>query len=190
MLVPISRLPSHACTDRTSIQLSLLINKHWVSWAGPPKELITDSAGEFCSEEFSKYLQSMDTKGHTVAAEAHWQLGRCERHGAILQTMLDKYQQDQPISSDDEFEMALQHCCAAKNSLSRYRGYSPEILVLGKSRHVPASNMNEEPGPADMLADQTLDLPESSQTLEVIKMFLTKPPTERKCPCCLHQDRS
>eukprot|EP00435_Cladocopium_sp_Y103_P051429 s1984_g16.t1 len=143
------------CTHRpTSTELSLLINRHWVSWAGPPRELITDSAGEFCSEEFSRYLQSMDTKGHTVAAEAHWQLGRCERHGAILQTMLDKYQQDQIISSDMEFEMALQHCCAAKNSLSRYRGYSPEIRVLGKSRHVPASNLNEEAGPADMLADQ------------------------------------
>ena len=144
------------CPNRpTSSQLALLINKYWVSWAGPPKELITDNAGEFCSEEFCRYLQSMDTKGHAIAAEAHWQLGRCERHGAVLQTMLDKYQQDHSIGTDEEFEMALQHCCAAKNSLSRYRGYSPEILVLRKCRHTPASNLNEEPGPSDLLAEQT-----------------------------------
>lgn len=76
--------------------------------------------------------------------------------------MLDKYQQSQPISNEDEFDIALQSCCTAKNSLSRYRGYSPEILVLGKSRHVPASNMSDTCDSAQTLADQAFsDNPET-----------------------------
>ena len=104
------------CDQRpTSRQLIRLINQHWISWAGPMKQLLTDSAGEFCSEEFCTYLQGMDIKGSTIAGGAHWQLGRCERHGYILQTMLDKYQQSQPVVTEDEFEQALQSCCTAKN---------------------------------------------------------------------------
>ena len=40
--------------------------------------------------------------------------------------------------------MLLQHCISAKNSLSRHRGFSPEILVLGKSRHDPFSNCSDD----------------------------------------------
>ena len=142
------------CEHRpNSEQLSQLFNKYWINWAGPPKMLLHDSAGEFCSEEFARYLQGYDFRSSTIPAEAHWQLGRCERHGAILQAMLEKWQVHHPISCFSDFEMALSHNVAAKNSLSRHRGYSPEILVLGKSRHVPACNTNEEVGPADWLAD-------------------------------------
>ena len=160
------------CDQRpTSRQLTRLINQHWISWAGPMKQLLTDSAGEFCSEEFCTYLQGMDIKGSTIAGGAHWQLGRCERHGYILQTMLDKYQQNQPVVTEDEFEQALQSCCTAKNSLSRHRGYSPEILVLGKSRHVPASNMNDACDSAQVLADQASESNPEEWTPE-IKWFM------------------
>eukprot|EP00435_Cladocopium_sp_Y103_P032729 s2065_g8.t1 len=157
-----------SCEQRpTSRQLIRLINQHWISWAGPMKQLLTDSAGEFCSDEFCTYLQGMDIKGTAIAGEAHWQLGRCERHGWVLQTMLDKYQQSRPILNEDEFDQALQSCCAAKNSLSRYRGYSPEILVLGKSRHVPAANMNENVDSAQLLADQASESDPSKWTPEI-----------------------
>ncbi|CAL1153804.1 unnamed protein product [Cladocopium goreaui] len=81
------------CEHRpNSEQLALLFTKYWINWAGPPKMLLHDSAGEFCSEEFARYLQGYDIRSSTIPAEAHWQLGRCERHGAILQAMLEKWQ--------------------------------------------------------------------------------------------------
>ena len=40
----------------------------------------------------------------------------------------------------------LQLLCNAKNSLSRHAGYTPEILVLGKSQQVPDSNSSETDG--------------------------------------------
>ena len=145
-----------------------LIKTHWITWAGAPRTLMSDSAGEFCSEEFGNFLQSLDVKSVIVPAEAHWQLGRCERHGAILQNMLDKYQKDQPIRNPQDLREALLQCVQAKNSMSRIHGYTPEILVLGRSRHAPACNSNEQTGSSDwMVPDQDTEVPlEGSRFLE------------------------
>lgn len=130
--------------NRQSGEIIKGIKEQWMSWAGPPKRIMTDSAGEFCSDEFAEFVKQFEIRTFVIPAEAHWQLGKCERHGAILQGMLDKYQADHSVTNSEEFLDALQHCVSAKNSLSRHRGFSPEILVLGKSRHDPFSNCSEE----------------------------------------------
>ena len=136
--------------QRTSFQV-IQMNKHWIQWAGPPKQIMTDSAGEFCSEEFAKYLQSQNILSTVIPTEAHWQMGKCERHGAIIQGMLNKYQIEHPITCESDFDNALSLIITAKNSLSRHRGYSPEILVLGKSRHTPACVSNDEEEATDWM---------------------------------------
>ena len=78
-------------------------------------------------------------------------MGKCERHGALLQGMLNKYQVEHPIVNEKDFDNALSQLVTAKNSLSCHRGYSPEILVLGKSRHVPACVSNDDEEAADWL---------------------------------------
>ena len=142
------------CESGSSKEVASQMQAHWFSWAGPPRQLMCDSAGEFCSEEFSRFLQSHDVQAIVIPAEAHWQLGKCERHGAILQDMLNKYQLEQPITCREELEKILCHCTSAKNSLSRCKGYSPEILVLGKSRNWPASVSNDEDSPADFMPEE------------------------------------
>ena len=139
---------SHQRDTQTVIQH---LNQHWIQWAGPPQRIMTDSASEFCSEEFSKFLQAMNTQSTVIPAEAHWQMGKCERHGSILQAMLNKYQIEHPITCDQDFDIALSQSVSAKNSLSRHRGYSPEILVLGKSRHVPSCVSNDPEEPSDWI---------------------------------------
>ena len=138
----------------TSLELSQQLMTYWFNWAGPPKMIMSDSAGEFCSDEFGQFLQRHDVQSRIIPAEAHWQLGKCERHGAIVQDMLTKMHLDNPIANQEQFEEALCQCMNAKNSLSRHKGYSPEILVLGKSRHTPVSLSSDDFGPADFLEDE------------------------------------
>ena len=88
-----------------------------------------------------------------VAAYAHWQLGKTERHGEILQEMLRKYDSEHPITNSDEFTTALTLCCNAKNALARQRGYTPEILVLGKSRILPGTNSQDQIDASQVLAE-------------------------------------
>ena len=75
--------------------------------------------------------------------------------------MLYKYDHDQPVNSAEEFQQALRHCCQAKNKLSRVKGYTPEILVLGKRRPLPGSVCGDHPTAAQYLADS--ETPEGIQ---------------------------
>eukprot|EP00435_Cladocopium_sp_Y103_P017306 s4178_g4.t1 len=146
----------------------------WTQWAGPCKQLIIDNASPLCSEQFAQFMQSQDTHLRVVAAYAHWQMGKTERHGEIIQQMLAKYDHDQPIENAEDFQHALRHCCQAKNSLSRVKGYTPEILVLGKSQPLPGSLCDDVPTASQFLADS--DTPEGIQ----FRMQLLKRECARK----------
>ena len=61
----------------------------WLNWAGPPNEILLDSATEFLSQLFVEFLQSMNVHCQVIPPDAHWQLGRIERHGGVLQHMLN-----------------------------------------------------------------------------------------------------
>ena len=87
-------------------------------WAGPPNMMVIDSGTEFNSETFTKFLQRNDVKPTTIAPYAHWQNGRSERHGHILQTMLNKLDHETPIQTYTELQHALIQCTQAKNTLS------------------------------------------------------------------------
>ena len=111
----------------------------WLHWAGPCKQLIIDNDSALCSEKFSQLAQEQNIHLRVVAAYAHWQMGKTERHGDIVQHMLMKYDHDRPILNEAMFRQVLTQCFVAKNSLARSKGYTPEILVLGKSQALPGS---------------------------------------------------
>ena len=88
----------------------------WFNWAGPPNLLCVDAATELNSDEFSSFLQRHSVKCRTCAAEAHWQNARTERHGGILQLMLNKIDLEQPITTYEQMSAALSHVTSTKNN--------------------------------------------------------------------------
>ena len=126
----------------------------WFQWAGAPLELHTDAGTEFTSREFANMLTQFNIKAVVAAPGAHWQIGKVERHGEILQTMLRKYEHDFPIKSYQDLQTALAHCTSAKNALSLRHGYSPDILTFGKTVRVPASVTSDYNLPSHLLADE------------------------------------
>ena len=121
-------------------------------WAGPPNELITDAGTEFTSEVFGQFMQQNGIKLTVIPPDAHWQMGRTERHGDILQAMLSKYELDHPINTYNDLQVALAMCTAAKNACSLRHGFSPEVLVFGKGLRVPASITGDDDLPAHLTA--------------------------------------
>ena len=125
----------------------------WFQWAGPCQQLVVDNMSPICSDQFATLAQGQNIHLRIIAAYAHWQNGKTERHGDIIQHMLEKFDIDNEISTDAEFRQALRLCCQAKNSLARAKGYTPEILVLGKSRKLPGGICEDIPDPAKYLAE-------------------------------------
>ena len=162
----------HVATPSGTSQEALMqaFQRMWMSWAGPPQTVYVDPASSFNSETWRDQMQALDVRIKMTAAEAHWQLGRVEIHGGVLNRMMDRMDSEHPVTSPDKFEKMLMLACNAKNSLSRIRGYSPEQAVLGISSRLPASITsceNENVG-SHALADSATEASERFQ--ETLKM--------------------
>ena len=125
----------------------------WLSWAGIPGELLVDAGSELNSDEFMTFLQSYNIRATTISPEAHFQNGKSERHGAILQHMLTKFDMEHAIQSYTDLQNATWWCIQAKNACSLKGGYAPEVLVLGKHTRLPGSVSSDMLLPAHMLAE-------------------------------------
>lgn len=139
--------------SRTSDSAIQCLIQAWLCWAGAPVELVIDSASELNSEEFTHFLQQYGIKCTTTVPDAHWQNGRAERHGAILEEMLQKIDREFPINSYSQLQRCLWHATQAKNANSLRKGFSPEILVFGKALRLPGSTCGDDQLPAHGLAD-------------------------------------
>ena len=92
----------------------------------------------------------MGIKSTIIPPQAHWQMGRSERHGEILQQMLRKYEDEHNISNYAELQIALTMCTSAKNSCSLRQGFSSEMLVFGKG----LSNTSDDELPSHITATE------------------------------------
>ena len=126
--------------------------ERWLSWAGAPGEMVTDSGTEFNSEKFATFCQEHDLRCRVTSHEAAWQNAKCERHGGILKHMLDKFDYEHPIETVQQLEIALSLCLQAKNATGLKGGYTPEMLVLGKQTRVAASIASDDNPTSHLLA--------------------------------------
>ena len=67
--------------SRETKDLINMLNQFWISWAGPPNEMQTDSGTEMTSHDFTEFTQRFNIRNNVIPPEAHWQQGKIERHG-------------------------------------------------------------------------------------------------------------
>ena len=120
---------------------ALLTN--WISIYGPADKSLTDNEGEFVNNKFFDLCEQFNIVivMHTTAAASSWSNGLMERHNLILADILNKVIADTGCS----FNVALQWCATAKNSLQNVHGFSPYQLALGQNPKLPALLTNSLP---------------------------------------------
>ena len=143
-----------ASPAKTSQDLIRVLNQHWLSWAGPPTEMVVDSGTEMNSQEFAEFTQRFNIRSTTTAPDAHWQSGKIERHGAFLQSMLSKVDMEHPVLDYDNLQQTLNQRTHAKNSLSIRHGYAPEVIVFGKHTRLVGSVLSDSSLPSHEQAIQ------------------------------------
>ena len=80
-----------------------------------------------------------------AAGEAHWQIGKCERHGQWFNIMLTKVlQQIQPVD-EEEWRLCVDSVLDQKNRLLRKHGFSPYQHALGRDPPLPADLLVDRP---------------------------------------------
>ena len=114
----------------------------WTRWAGNPKQIVTDPAGEFISQEWKNFLQKEGIIPTLTVLPEH--KGRIEKHGDLIKETLSRMDQDSPFKEIGEVDSAIRLAFQAKNALIQKHGFSPEQAVLGKGTPLPSSNGSDE----------------------------------------------
>eukprot|EP00435_Cladocopium_sp_Y103_P052219 s999_g16.t1 len=116
----------------------------WINWAGPPKILEVDPARTNLSDELGQFCQTLGIDMVHIAADAHWQLGKVERHSQWFEQILEKVHDEHPPTSPEEFVDNVMMVQIAKNSLITVAGASPYQIVFGRNPRVPQDLLQEE----------------------------------------------
>ena len=126
-------------SSRHGTQVLAMLRETWLAWAGAPKHMYLDPAGELRSQEFLTALQELNIS-HFSTAEA-WQRGRIERHGDVVKEMLNRIDQESPISNVEKFDQMLCQCFQAKTSLCRHKGYALGAHGLASSEDLDSERL-------------------------------------------------
>lgn len=126
----------------TSPLLRQLLNEHWITWAGPPKEIVLDPAPTNLGEPLVVSSELQGTNVRPIAAGAHWQLGKTESHGGWFAHVLDRLIEEHQPSSKEEWLECVHHA-HIKNQVVQVHGFSPHQYVFGKGVHLPDDLLSE-----------------------------------------------
>ena len=115
----------------TSRECAEAFMERWVSWAGWPKNLVSDR-GLHNRGRFSRTLGAHGVSIRNIGLESPEQLGRTERHGDLWKMNAKRVIRHKKVRGS--FDMKLLACenNPVMNDNIRKEGYSPSQWLLGK----------------------------------------------------------
>ena len=119
------------------------IMQSWIAYFGVPGSILNDNGGEFTAEEIREMKSILNVVDLTTGADSPWQNGLCEKNHALVDTILERLDEDYP---DVDLSTKLAWAGMAKNSLQMTYGWSPNQLVFGQNPRLP--NIISEGPPA------------------------------------------
>ena len=129
-------------SPETSKLLWSLLQEHWISWAGPPKEIVLDPSATNLGEPLIVPLEHRGIHVRQIAAGAHFQLGKVESHGGWFNRVLEKILTEFPPSTHEDWLECVCHA-HVKNSMLQHHGVTPHQFVFGRNPDVPEDLLNE-----------------------------------------------
>ena len=134
-------------SDRTSAMAFQVLRDVWILPYGPMRELVTDCDGSFRGEtDFLKPLSVLGIQLKIIPADAHWQLGRAERHGYAIKTIMTKIIDSLQFHEIEDLKLAAIMACDAKNDMLRRAGASPYMFALGRRPKLPGALLSDPEG--------------------------------------------
>ena len=122
-----------------------VLRDSWIAWAGVPRHLSVDPAKPNISDALAEFVENNGITMHQTAADAHWQLGKVERHGQWFARTFDRVCSEVHPNTPEQFVDCVIQTQTAKNTLISQSGVSPCQLVFGKNPYVPQDLLQDDP---------------------------------------------
>ena len=121
------------------------LRDRWIAWSGPPQKLVVDPSQPNLSQTLGDFCNNHGVDLQQTAADAHWQLGKVERHGQWFQRILSRILDEMRPQTEQDWLSCVFQAQSAKNSLLTEAGASPFQLVFGRNPRVPTDLLQESP---------------------------------------------
>ena len=159
---------------RTTEHVVRALVNGWFRFFGPLENILLDAEGAMKSLDFQEMAAQAGCTMRFVPADAHWQLGRAERHGAVAKEIANRIIVQHGVQTAEEMEMVVTMAGFAKNQLIRTAGVAPSQWVFGRSPRIPGVLISEGARVEDkqMLSNSKKLQRTELMRLEAMKTFL------------------
>ena len=99
------------------------------------------------SQAFAGAQEQAGIRVLSIAAEAHNQLGKVEKHGHLFEVVLQKVLDTVQPSTKEEYHQCIRETMSSKNETLNHHGLSPCQHVFGRNPRVPEDLVQETPCP-------------------------------------------
>ncbi|CAK0855319.1 unnamed protein product [Prorocentrum cordatum] len=119
------------CGNTTAKEMKEVVLKDWIHHYGKPEVFRTDPEGCFKQVEQRAWVSGNGMEWRPEPGEAHWRMGVIERCIETVKDIATRLAWELPDDTDpaDIFRWA----CVANNDLMRHQGYSPMMLMMGRT---------------------------------------------------------
>ncbi|CAK0882620.1 unnamed protein product [Prorocentrum cordatum] len=137
------------CGNTTAKEMKETVLKSWIQHYGKPEVLRSDPEGCFRQAEHRAWLSGHGIEWRPEPGEAHWRMGVVERCIETIKEIATRMAWEVP--DDIEPQEIFTWACAANNDLMRHNGYSPLMLLMGRT---PAGHgLQDEENPSTLSAE-------------------------------------
>ncbi|CAK0839863.1 unnamed protein product [Prorocentrum cordatum] len=129
--IPCQKGVEEHCGNTTAKEMKEVVLKDWIHHYGKPEVFRTDPEGCFKQVEQRAWVSGNGMEWRPEPGEAHWRMGVIERCIETVKEIATRLAWELPDDTDpaDIFRWA----CVAKNDLMRHQGYSPMMLMMGRT---------------------------------------------------------
>ena len=132
--------------DRTPNGILEVVIALWFRTFGPPDEIVTDLEPSVVGGAFTEALARFSVQLRTVPRDAHWELGKGERHGHSLKWIVSRLTDQFGPTTGKDMHMLLAMGTRAKNVLIRRSGASLCQWAFGRNPKLPAGLLSDPDG--------------------------------------------
>jgi len=152
--------------DRSEPTVVKVLVDGWLRYFGAPDHLVVDAEGALRGCQFEQLVAQGGVQLRFVPPDAHYQLGKCERHDQTVKWMMQRLVNQFAALSQEEMDLIAVMSTQAKNALVRRCGASPNQWVFGRQPKIPAALLSE---PEAVEPKQLLDNSGALQQIEAVR---------------------
>ena len=136
--------------DEKGISLQKALERAWIQFHGPPKQLYVDEGTGWASDSTATWCEQHDIELRIAPGQAHTRTSIVERRHQLVRKAVSIFMLEHELKGLDGVQQALSWVVPSVNSNTFVNGFTPSQLALGREPSMPGLLSDERTGPLQL----------------------------------------